>query len=201
MLYHSLRALWALRKDGFLQEEGWFRSFRERQAVDRRGEPIPWMNYSAIEFFRERLKPEFRLFEFGSGNSTLFFASRCAEVVSFESSPEWHWRMTSRIPANVRLEFREGEEFYRCDSWNGGFDLVIVDGMDRNRLAEPAMKLCRGEKGVVVLDDSERSEFRPLVELFLKSGWKRLRFTGIGPIQNNRKETSFFYRPGNCLEI
>lgn len=201
MFYGAGRALWALWKDGYLREEGWFRSFRVQESVDVAGRPIPWMNYCTVQFLRERLKPEFRVFEFGSGNSTLFFASRCAEVVSFESSSEWFRRMSKRIPPNVRLMLRETETFYCNEEENGSFDLVVIDAMDRNRLVVPAVKLCREGSGVIVWDDTERPEYAPAIAQLLDSGWKRLRFSGIGPIQNSRKETSFFYRPGNCLEI
>ena len=201
MLYGALRALRALWKDGYLREEGWFRSFREREAIDGSGRPIPWMNYCTVQFLRERLKPGFRVFEFGSGNSTLFFASRCAEVVSFEPSPEWFRKMSPRVPPNVRLMLRETEAYYCCEEESGSFDVVVIDAMDRNRLIDPALKLCREGSGVIVWDDSERPEYAPAIARLLDSGWKRLRLSGIGPIQNCRKETSFFYRPGNCLEI
>lgn len=46
-----IRALWALFKDGYLREQGWFRSFVEGRAIDAHGEPVPWMNYAVIDFF------------------------------------------------------------------------------------------------------------------------------------------------------
>ncbi len=34
-----------LRKEGALQQDGWFRSFREESSVNSAGEPIPWFTY------------------------------------------------------------------------------------------------------------------------------------------------------------
>ena len=86
MIRHNVfRALWALWKDGYLRDHGWFRSFGERSPVDAAGRPVPWMGYCVIDFLEERLTRDFRIFEFGSGGSTLFWASRCAEVVSYEA--------------------------------------------------------------------------------------------------------------------
>ena len=70
-----IRALWALFKDGYLREQGWFRSFVEGRAIDAHGEPVPWMNYAVIDFLKERLRPEMNLLEFGSGGSTLSLRS------------------------------------------------------------------------------------------------------------------------------
>lgn len=39
----SVRSL--LRHDSFLRITGWLESFRLRQAVDSKGQPIPWMTY------------------------------------------------------------------------------------------------------------------------------------------------------------
>lgn len=49
----------------------------------------PWMTYDAQQFLAEICKPDMRIFEWGSGGSTLFFASRCAQVVTIEHDAPW----------------------------------------------------------------------------------------------------------------
>ena len=195
-----IRALWALFKDGYLREQGWFRSFVEGRAIDAHGEPVPWMNYAVIDFLKERLRPEMNLLEFGSGGSTLFFAKRCARVGSREADRNWYERLRKEVPDNVELFWRAGDAFYdRNDAW-GKFDVVVIDTMERNRLAEVAISYC-SQTGVIIWDDTERPEYLPGVEMLLKAGWRQLRFCGIGPIQNASKETSIFYRRENVLGI
>jgi hypothetical protein len=82
-------------------QDGWFRSFEEGAAVDRDGKPLPWYTYPAIEFLQARVRPEMVIFEYGCGNSTLWWAKRVAEVVSVEHDGEWYRRVAARVPPNV----------------------------------------------------------------------------------------------------
>lgn len=41
---------------------------------------IPWMVFGCIDFLDDWLKPDMRVFEYGSGGSTLFFANRVSNV-------------------------------------------------------------------------------------------------------------------------
>ncbi len=49
------------------------------------------------------------LFEFGSGNSTLFFAERVKNVISVEHNKEWYQIVNSTKPSNVRLVQTESD--------------------------------------------------------------------------------------------
>src|SRR5882724_5296346 len=49
----------------------------------------PWLSFAATRFLERQLKPAGRVFEWGSGNSTIFFAERVAEVVSVEYDSAW----------------------------------------------------------------------------------------------------------------
>ena len=59
-----------------LKEDGWFKSYYEKQAIDKKGNPIPWCSYPFIKFIEPRLKPSFEVFEYGCGNSTIWFANK-----------------------------------------------------------------------------------------------------------------------------
>lgn len=49
----------------------------------------PWLSFPAIEFLEKYLKPEHRVFEFGGGGSTLFFAKRVAFLATVENDGGW----------------------------------------------------------------------------------------------------------------
>jgi hypothetical protein len=71
--------------------------------VDRVGRPIPWYTYPAIEFLRQLDFGDRVVFEYGAGNSTLFWADIARRVVSVEDDPAWHARIAPRLPPNVEL--------------------------------------------------------------------------------------------------
>lgn len=50
---------------------------------------LPWICYEAIWSLEACLKKNMKVFEYGCGGSTLFFADRGCSVVSIEHNPEW----------------------------------------------------------------------------------------------------------------
>ena len=79
-----LRAILSFNSKGYLVKIGWFNSFDSKSPVDDYHNPLPWVTYSFIDFIKERLKKQHTVFEFGSGNSTYFYAKYAGIVVSVE---------------------------------------------------------------------------------------------------------------------
>jgi Methyltransferase domain len=199
-----LLACYTLLRQGFLVEAGWFRSWHEKRAVDRSGEPIPWITYPSLAFLQTRLRKEFRLFEYGCGNSTLWFARRVREVVSCEHDPAWHAEVQRRIPKNVDLRLErlgpEGRYAGSVREFTSPFDVIFVDGRERVDCLRNAPAALT-PLGVVILDNSDESEYVAGIEYVLSLGFKRLDFIGPGPITTNVWSTTVFYRPDNCFGI
>ena len=78
LLREIITIYYLYRKCGFLREAGWLKSVEKRMPVNRNGEPIPWFTISFNYYLDGRLKKEMSVFEYGSGNSTLYFSSRVA---------------------------------------------------------------------------------------------------------------------------
>jgi hypothetical protein len=85
----------------------------ERPQPDFLADPKPWMCFPAVEQLERLVNANARVFEYGSGGSTIFFARRAAEVVSVEHDQAWHQRILAEIDrlqlANVRYELVEPE--------------------------------------------------------------------------------------------
>jgi hypothetical protein len=60
-------------------------------------------------FLQERLKKDMRVFEYGSGFSTLWLASRVRSVVSIETEEVWYRNLKSKLPSNVQLSLVDFE--------------------------------------------------------------------------------------------
>ena len=201
---NRLKELLSFNNKGYLNDIGWFNAFDSKSPVDQHGDPIPWVTYSFIDFIKERLNKQHTVFEFGSGNSTFFYAKYAGIVVSVEHDKEWYDKIVNSKPENSEMIF--------CELVNGGdychmpvklkekFDIIIVDGRDRVNCCMQALGAL-SENGVVVLDDSERDRYKPAIDHLVKNGFKHLLFSGISPGLFYRKATSVFYRPDNCLGI
>lgn len=91
-----LKQFYSMSSKGYLAERGWIHSSALRRPVDREGNPMPWTTLSFIDFIEPRLNHNLAVFEYGSGNSTLFYSARVARVVSVESDRGWFTYVDSK---------------------------------------------------------------------------------------------------------
>lgn len=199
-----LKALLSYNEKGYLNSIGWFKAFNSKSPIDGEGNPIPWVTYSFIDFIKDRLNKQQAVFEFGSGNSTLFYAQRTGIVVSVEHDKEWYEKISKAKPDNAEMiycELQTDGEYCRMPiKLQEKFDIIIVDGRDRVNCCKQAVSAL-SDIGVVVLDDSERDTYREGIDFLLNQGFKQLSFSGISPGLFYEKATSVFYKPDNCLGI
>lgn len=200
----DLYSLYSLRINGAVRESGWFRTFREKRSVDEAGNPIPWFTYPAIEFISRRVRPDMKVFEYGSGASTLWWAQRVDAVVACEHDELWYRRVAELVPDNVRLRHiplaYDGGYCRAVAEYRGEFDVVALDGRDRVNCAIHALEALKPD-GVIIWDNSDRPEYQPGYDLLFSKGFRRIEFAGLAPIDTVHTETSIFYRPDNCLGI
>ena len=157
-----LAALLSYGHKGYLSTIGWFTAFDHHQAVDADNQPIPWVTYSFIDFIKDRLNKELAIFEYGSGNSTLFYAERVKRIVSVEHDESWFQKIVAEKADNAEMIFTkleaDGEYSQKAKLLSEKFDVIIVDGRDRVNCCKYSIDALT-EKGVLVLDDSERKVY------------------------------------------
>jgi len=119
----------------------------------------PWLGYRAVKRLDEIIKPDSRILEFGSGMSSLFFARRCRQLVTVESDPAWYEQMRRLISeqgfGNVDCRLRGVDDYTtHADLTERSFDLVVVDGLVRDRCALTALQKVKSG-GYVFFDNSD----------------------------------------------
>jgi hypothetical protein len=175
---------------------GHLKSVRSRSAIDQSGEPLPWYTYPAIEFLQQLDFSQCTAFEYGAGNSTLFWAHRVARLVSVEDEEQWAETVRQRLPSNATLLYESDLRRYvdTIRQFSEGFDIIIVDGPARGgtrlKCARAGMEHLK-PGGMIILDNSDwlPQSARALRE----SGLLQVDMSGFIPIGSHTQTTSFFF--------
>jgi predicted O-methyltransferase YrrM len=194
----------SLAENGYLKDKGWIASVISSLPLDASGQPLPWYTYGAIDFLAGRVNEGMRVFEYGSGNSTLWWSRQTRHVVSCEHDKSWYDLMKGKVPPNVDYMLieldRDGRYANAVAAQREPFDVIVIDGRDRVKCAEASLPALKPD-GVIVWDNSDRPDYDAGYRFLLENGFKRLDFWGMGPINAYGWCTSVFYRPQNCFEI
>jgi hypothetical protein len=145
---------------------------------------VPWWTLPAIDEVERWIgarNGKVRVFEYGSGASTLWLARRCEHVTSVEHDAGFA-RATSALLArdNVEVRIVEAERdiatprtpsgrsgYERCDfsayvdsiADGGRYDLVVIDGRARTACLARAPEFLR-PGGMIVFDNSSRRRYQ-----------------------------------------
>jgi hypothetical protein len=120
----------------------------------------PWLGFRGVKALASLLTPSSRVLEYGSGMSSLFFARRCAKLVSVEENPAWHAEMSRRFAAdgldNIDYRLRTDRAGYaNLDDYpDASFDLALVDGIERVSSVRTALAKVK-PGGYIYLDNSD----------------------------------------------
>lgn len=164
----------------------------------------PWLAPPAVRRIAAAIDKSWNVFEFGAGNSTLWFASRAGSVVSVEHDREWFERVSGNLArrglGNCRLRLAGADEYAGSilEHQDSSFDLVLVDGPDdssgKSRLECIRMSMNKVKRnGLLVLDNSDRLEYRAADDIL--AGWPVSRFIGMPVGSLIAVETSIYIRP------
>ncbi|MBD1916308.1 MULTISPECIES: SAM-dependent methyltransferase [Cyanophyceae] len=163
-----------------------------QKPVDTNHDPLPWFTYPAIEYLAQLDLSDKSVFEWGAGNSSLFFAKRCKRITSIESSKEWYGYCSQQSLPNQDIRFREESEFAEAiDESSSKFDLIIIDSLRRGECAQKSVKHLN-DGGLIVLDNSD---WHPNTSAFLRNDCNLIEVDmhGFGPVNDYSWTTSLYF--------
>jgi hypothetical protein len=160
---------------------------------------LPWITFDAVRFLRPRLTPQTRLFEYGSGHSTLFWAeSGLKEIYSVEDSEKWSQIVGNRLRAypSVHMIHEDDKQSYihSIDMIPGEFDIILVDRSHRRECTEAAIGRLR-EGGLLVVDNTDWHWYSNF-DQHVPSDWPRRDFPGFVPFLGHRSQTTVWTAKG-----
>ena len=157
----------------------------------------PWFSPGAVKFLKENLAGKLSCFEWGSGDSTLWFAQRCWLTVSVEHNWDWFLRVHKAVQGLPAVVFHrelvhdywDMIRFFRPD-------IVVIDGRHRKACAEQVAKMSP-LPSLVIWDDAQRDYYQCSMGLF-GSGWTRKDFVGgqPGDLETNKTTRLFIRQDG-----
>lgn len=136
----------------------WLASKLAATAYEIRHPDAPWITARAVALIERRLRPQHRVFEFGAGASTTWFARRAAFVATVEHNPVWFRRVRDALDregrTNADLRFVPERDYLAViDAFpEASFDFVLADGIFRDEsIAHALPRLAPG--GWLVVDN------------------------------------------------
>lgn len=179
---------------------GWINSIKNNRPVNSEGNPIPWLTYSAIDYLTGIIQPEWKVFEWGTGNSTLWWSKLVSNVVGIEDNAEWFNIVNSQLPSNATIHLEEDKDRYplAIERKDTKYDCIVIDGRQRNSCAIKAIDHL-SDTGIIVFDNSDRPRYKE-GDTFLKSnGFYRLDFWGLMPSYLYKSCTSIYFKDINSI--
>lgn len=157
--------------------------FEYEKALEDMG-PVPWLPYEVIFWLDRVIRKDWRIFEWGYGYSSLFFAKRAAHVISVEHNPAWAQKIAR--PGNVQLKLFDNrwKEYERAVE-NGSHDLIVVDGRHRVECMQHAIRHVE-LGGFLILDNSDRTRYEAGMRAVPES-WARVDVRGLIRMDPARK--------------
>ncbi|MEM9836737.1 MAG: FkbM family methyltransferase [Bacteroidota bacterium] len=191
--------------ESYLAEKGWNESAKRQKPVNADGQPIPWLTYSFIDFLAPRLTPTMRVFEYGSGNSTLWFSERVGGIVSVEHDKAWYEFIGQalRQRKNVTYHFRDlvADDYpATIKEQTHNFDIVLIDGRKRVACSYAAVERL-SEDGIIIWDNADRSDYQEGYDMLRAKGFRRIDFKGLSPGMHFDSSTAVFYSQQKSLVI
>lgn len=173
----------------------WLRSMVQRRRP--LSYALPWLTFDAIRVLRRYARPGMRIFEFGSGHSTLFWANQGLEVHAVEDDRMWYDLVAQRINGRpgAYLYFEENKEGYvsRLARVGGVFDIVVIDGNFRKTCLATALDYVK-PGGLLVVDNTDWHWYNEIDQL-VPIAWNKSKYRGWAPFIGHRSETSIWMRP------
>lgn len=180
-------------------EQGFLKSVLAAKPVGPHGEAIPWFTYPAIEYLKQFDFSDKIVFEYGSGNSSIFWAQRAKEVIAVESDRPWFEHVAKMRPPNLLLILEDGKEAYvsSISRQDRKFDVIVIDGRWRNACTTTCVDFL-ADHGMIIFDNSDR-QYEGCNKLRAK-GFFQVDFNGFSPINGYASTTSIFIRASTELQ-
>lgn len=188
-------------EDGFAIAGGWIEGLASQLPIYD-SELVPSLNYALLHLLKERIKPEWRVLEFGAGYSTVWWSRHVAMVHAMEEDAGWAETVRRLAePGKHIITQAPAVDFpARTRELDGSFEIVVVDCSNAGACAVAALPRLRST-GAMIVNHSDRLEHAELIRAWKERGLRELRLTAPAPGSLRMEVASVLYLADNCLGL
>jgi predicted O-methyltransferase YrrM len=131
------------------------------------GEYYPWYTHPTLEMLDTLDLSDKIVFEFGVGDSSIWWGRRCKKLYGVEYTKQWVDHVNENVKATIEhnqnfikytpdwqpIDLDNPDNYVHSISKHGiKFDIIIIDGGDREECVEPALANIK-EGGMIIFDN------------------------------------------------
>lgn len=132
------------------------------QRRDDSGIVMPWYTHPALDEILSWDLSRKRVFEYGVGQSTLWWAGKAEWVYGVDGNPEWVKAMHDQVISNSIIACISIEDIYVASIHNfKNIDIVVVDGDYRDKCVPHALSALKPGGKLIIDNWSQPSVWMP----------------------------------------
>ena len=178
--------------DKLRNDYGFLESSRSDVPVNNKNQIMPMYTYPCYEWLDSIDWTDSKVFEFGTGYSTIWWQNKKADYYGVEDDVEWYQRIIKLINGKqlkVKYEIDLKKYMKTIYDYDFKFDVIVIDGQVRFDCIKPALEKIK-DNGMIIYDNSDWHKSSK--EELDKTDLIPIHFHGFKPIHVDSETTSCY---------
>tara|TARA_B100001245_G_scaffold86003_1_gene62090 strand:+ start:1160 stop:1855 length:696 start_codon:yes stop_codon:yes gene_type:complete len=178
--------------DKLRNDYGFLESSRSDVPVNNKNQIMPMYTYPCYEWLDSIDWTGSKVFEFGTGYSTVWWQNKKVDYYGVEDDGEWYQRIIKLINGKqlkVKYEIDLKKYMKTIYDYDFKFDVIVIDGQVRFDCIKPALEKIK-DNGMIIFDNSDWH--KSCKEELDKTDLIPIHFHGFKPIHVDSETTSCY---------
>ena len=178
--------------DKLRNDYGFLESSRSDVPVNNKNQIMPMYTYPCYEWLDSIDWTGSKVFEFGTGYSTVWWQNKKVDYYGVEDDGEWYQRIIKLINGKqlkVKYEIDLKKYMKTIYDYDFKFDVIVIDGQVRFDCIKPALEKIK-DNGMIIFDNSDWH--KSCKEELDKADLIPIHFHGFKPIHVDSETTSCY---------
>ena len=168
-------------------EYGFLQSSSKNIPVNNKNEVMPLYTYPCYEWLNSIDWTDSKVFEFGTGYSTIWWQNKNVNYHAVEDNKQWYDMIKDKT--NIKHESNYNKYIESIYDYNYKFDVIVIDGVVRFDCIKPALNKIK-DNGIIIFDNTDWHKNSK--EKLDKSDLIPIHFHGFKPLHVDSETTSCY---------